>query len=53
MVAGTEDKNANNVIFTIKHTKLYDPLVTLSAKDKKKYQYILAKGLKDSLLQQI
>ena len=30
------DANSNNVIFTIKDTKLYVPVVTLSAKDNQK-----------------
>ena len=43
--AGTEndDANSNNIIFTIKDTKLYFRVVTFSAKDNQK----LAKDLKD------
>lgn len=38
------DANLNNTIFIIKETKLYIPVVTLSAKDDKK---LLRKGMKD------
>ena len=31
-----ENANADNIIFTIKGTKLYVPVVTLSARDNKK-----------------
>ena len=31
-----DDANSNNIIFTIKVTKLYIPVVTLSAKDNQK-----------------
>ena len=36
-----EDANANNIIFTIKDTKLYVPVVTLSARDNLKHQFIV------------
>ena len=36
--------NGNNIIFTIKHTKLYVPVVTLSAKDYQKPSKFLSKG---------
>ena len=39
-----EDANANNVIFTIKDTKLYVPIVTLLARDNKKLSKLLRKG---------
>ena len=39
-----EDANANNVIFTIKDTKLYVPVVTLLARDNKKLSKLLRKG---------
>ena len=46
-VLGNENDNANvysnNVIFTIKDTKSYALVVTLSAKDIKNYQNFLAK----------
>ena len=49
--AGTDntDANPNNIIFTIKDTKLYVPVITLSARDNptKNYQKLLAKELKD------
>ena len=48
---GVENNNADsNVIFTIKDTKLYVPVVTLSAKDNKNYQKVLAEGLKDQCI---
>ena len=31
--ADVNDRDSNNITFTIKDTKLYDPVVTLSAKD--------------------
>ena len=36
--------NNNNIIFTIKDTKLYFLVVTLSAKDNKKLSKLLIKG---------
>ena len=36
--------NSNNIIFTIKDTKLYHPAVTLSAKDNQKLSKLLNKG---------
>ena len=45
------DENINaNIIFTIKDTKLYVPVVTLSAKDNQNYQKFLAKDLKDQFI---
>ena len=44
------DANPDNIFFTIKDTKLYVPVVTLSAKDKQKYQNFLVKGLKDQCI---
>ena len=44
------NNNANNIIFTIKYTKLYVPVVTLSAKDNKNCQNFLAKELKDQFI---
>ena len=49
-VEGTDNDgaNPNNIIFTIKETKLFDPVVTLSAKKTtKNYQNVLEKGPKD------
>ena len=34
----------SNIIFTIKDTKLYDPTLTLSAKDNKKISKLPSKG---------
>ena len=39
------NNNPNNIIFTIKDTKLYVPVVILSAKDNKKLSKLLSKGL--------
>ena len=44
--AGNENANDNdnaNIIFTIKGTKLYVPVVTLSARDNQKLSEILTK----------
>ena len=47
-VLDNENDNANadsnNIIFTIKDTKLYVPVVTLSAKDNEKLSKIVSKG---------
>ena len=40
--------NANNVIFTIKDSKLYVPVVTLSARDNQKLSKLLSKGFERS-----
>ena len=43
--AGNENTNTNpNFIFTMKETKLYVPVVTLSAKDIQKLSKLLSKG---------
>ena len=44
--AGADNSNANpnNIIFTIKGTKLYVPVVTLSVKDNQKLSKLLSKG---------
>ena len=42
------DANSNNIIFTIKNTKLYVPVATLSAKDNQKLSKILSKRSKRS-----
>ena len=39
-----EDANANNIIFTIKETKLYVPVLTLSARDNQNLSKLLSKG---------
>ena len=44
--AGTDnnDANYNNIIFTIKNTRLYVPLVTLSTGDNQKLSNLISKG---------
>ena len=51
-LAGVENDNAhsNNLIFTIKDTKLYVPVVIVSGKDNQNYQNLLAKDLKDQFI---
>ena len=41
--------NANNIIFTIKDTKLYVPVVTLSARDNQKLSKLLSKRFERSV----
>ena len=41
--------DSDNIIFTIKDTKLYVPVVTLSAKDNKKLLKFLSKGFEKSV----
>ena len=41
--------NGNNIIFTIKDTKLYVPVVTLSAIDNQKLSKIFSKGFERSV----
>ena len=52
-VAGTDNANGNNddnnIIFTIKDTKLYVPVVTLSARDNQKLIKLLSKGFERSV----
>ena len=53
-VAGNENNlnknaNANNIIFIIKDTKLYVPVVTLSAKDNQKLSKLLSKRFERSV----
>ena len=43
------DANPDNIFFTIKDTKLYVPVVTLSAKDKQKLSKLLSKGFERSV----
>ena len=40
--------NLNNIIFTMKDTKLYVPVVTFSARDNQKLSKILTKGFQRS-----
>ena len=44
-----DDANYNNNIFTVKKTKLYLPVVTLSAKDNQKLSKYLSKGFERSV----
>ena len=48
--AGADNANAksNNIIFTIKDTKLYIPIVTLSERDNQKLSKFLSKGFERS-----
>ena len=39
-----DNADSNNVIFTMKDTKLYVPVVTLSAEDDQKQAKLLSKG---------
>ena len=49
VLAGFEkDKSFSNIIFIIKETKLYLPVVTLSAKENQKRSKALRKGFKRS-----
>ena len=49
--AGADDTNANdnNIIFTIKDTKFYFPVVTFSARDNQKLSKLLSKGFERSV----
>ena len=51
---GTDNVNCNNhdndIIFTIKDTKLYVPVVNLSAREIKNHQNFLVKDLKDQFI---
>ena len=44
-----DNNNANNIIFTIKDTKLCVLIVTLSARDNQKLSKLLSKGFQRSL----
>ena len=46
-----DNNDANNIIFTTKKTKLYVPVVTLSARDNKKLSKIFSKGFERSIFQ--
>ena len=51
-VAGSDSKNninSNNIILTIKDTKLYVPVVTLSGRNNQKLSKLLSKGFKRSV----
>ena len=43
------DANSNNTIFIFKDTKLYVPVVTLSARDNQKLSKLLNKGFEKSV----
>ena len=49
---GADNTNAssNNIIFTIKNTKLHVPVVTLSARDNQNYHNFSVKDLKDQFI---
>ena len=44
-----DNDNGNNIDFTIKGTKLYVPVVTLSAKEKQKSSKFLSNGFETSV----
>ena len=44
-----EDVNVNKIIFNFKYTKLYVPVVTLSARDNQKLPKLLSKGFERSV----
>ena len=46
--ANDNDANSKDVIFTVKDTKLYVPVVTLSARDNQKLSKLLSKGFERS-----
>ena len=50
-VTGAANTNADpsNIIFTIKDTTLFVPVVTLSAKENQKLSIVLSKGFKRSV----
>ena len=52
-VAGNDNADDNdnviNIIFIIKDTKLYDPVVNLSARDNQKLSKLLSKGFERSV----
>ena len=45
----SSDANSINIIFTIKDTNLYFPVVTLSGKDNQKLSELLSKGSERSV----
>ena len=44
-----DNADSNDIIFTIKHAKLYVHVVTLSAKDNQKWSKLLSKGFERSV----
>ena len=49
VAAGNENYNNNNNILTIKDTRVYVPVVTLSARDNQKLSKLLSKGFERSV----
>ena len=47
--ADNDNANSNNIIFTIKYTKLCVPVVILPAKDNRKLSKLPSKGLERSV----
>ena len=47
--ANNNDASSNNIIFTIKDTKLYVPVVTLSARDNQNLSKLLSNGFERSV----
>ena len=47
---GSDNNNANNIVFGIKDTELYVPTVTLSARDNQKLSKLLSKELKHQFM---
>ena len=47
--ADNNDANSNYFIFNIKDKKLYDPIVTISAKDNQKFLNLLTKRFERSV----
>ena len=48
-----DDATSNNIIFTTKNTKLYVPVVNLSAKDNQKLSTLFSKGFERSVYRNI
>ena len=44
-----DNGNANNIIFTVKDTKLYGPVLTFSPRDNQKFSKLLSKGFEKSV----
>ena len=47
--ANNNDASSTNIIFTIKDTKLYVPVVTLSARDNQNLSKLLSNGFERSV----
>ena len=47
--ANNNNTNSNNITFIMKNKKLYNPVVTLSARDNQKLSELLSKGSKRSI----